>query len=67
MINVKNIAYSNLSLKASTYSPEVQHVHQDGNVDEVYPPADVAVPQHDQALAEFQAGLLRQAQSPVGL
>lgn len=50
-----------------THPPKVKHVHQNGDIHQVYPPTDVAVSQHDQALAELQARLLREAQPPVRL
>ena len=42
-----------------THFPEVEHVHEDGDVPQADPAADVVVPQHDEALAELQTRLFR--------
>jgi len=47
------------------YLPELQHVHQHGYVQHVDTTTNVDVPQHYQALAELQAGFLRQIRLPV--
>ena len=51
----------------ATHPPELQHVQQQRYLHEVDPPADVVVPEHDQALAQLQAGLLQQVGLPVAL
>ena len=51
----------------TVYLPEVKHVEQHWDLHQVYPAADVVVPQHDQVAAQLQAGLLYEVSLPVTL
>lgn len=48
-----------------TYSPEVEHVEQDGNFHQVEPSADVVIPEHKQTLAQLQRRPFEEVGLPV--
>lgn len=50
-----------------TYSPKLKHGHENWNVQHVHLAADVEIPDHDQAFAQFQRGFLGEIHFPVGL
>ena len=76
-INTRNVHYqlsadcNNVEQKCSqvlfSHLPEVKHVQQDRDLHQVYPAADVVVPQHHQVATQLQAGLLYQVSLPVTL
>ena len=53
------------SIAQETYPPEVKEVQEERYLHEVDPSADVVVAQHDEALAQLEAGPLQQVRLPV--
>ena len=62
-LKIRHLADSDFGFSA--HPPEVQHVEEERDLHEVDPPADVVVPEHDQAFAQLQAGLLQKVVLPV--